>query len=221
MRLVLLGPPGSGKGTQARTLAERLRRPHISTGDMFRRAIAEGSGLGKQVKKHVESGGLVPDGLVIAVGIERLSQGDCLDGFILDGLPRTLAQAEALDEFLDEGSLSLDAVLYFEVGEEEVINRLSGRRICQDCGANHHIKFLPPEVPGVCDHCGGKLYQRTDDQPQKVVRRLRVYHEEIRPLLEYYRQDGVLGVVSASGSVEETASEVLSVLRLAPDQAQS
>ncbi len=214
MRLALLGPPGSGKGTQARILAGRLGLLHISTGDMFRRAIDEGSQLGKQVRKYVESGALVPDELVIAVGNERLAEDDCRNGFLLDGLPRTLPQARALGEFLGRRGLLLDAVLYFQVGEAEVVKRLSGRRICQDCGANYHTEFVPPKRPGVCDQCGAKLHQRADDVPERVVKRLRVYDEEIHPLLEYYRQDGMLKVVRASSSVEDTAAEVVAVLGL-------
>jgi len=221
MRLVLLGPPGSGKGTQAQILARRLRLPHISTGEMFRRAIDEDSPLGKQVKRYVESGALVPDELVIAMGNERLAQDDCGNGFLLDGLPRTLSQAKALGEFLGKRGLSLDAVLYFGVDEAEVIRRLSGRRICQDCGANYHTEFVPPRRAGVCDQCGAQLYQRADDAPERVAKRLRVYNEEIQPLLEYYRQDGVLKVASAAGSVEETAAEVVAVLGLTASQARS
>ncbi len=212
MNVVLLGAPGSGKGTQARILADRYRLPHVSTGELFRQAIAEESVLGLRVKDFVEDGKLVPDELVVEVGNDRLGRGDCKEGFILDGLPRTLYQARALDEFLEAQEHRIDVVLYFDVDEETVVKRLSGRRSCKECSAQFHVVYLPPKTSGVCDYCGAELIQRKDDQLDTVLKRLKLYEEENRPLMEYYRDRGVLKPIPAAGSPEEVAQEVQAVL---------
>jgi len=203
MRLVLLGPPGVGKGTQAARLAARHGVPHVSTGDLFRRAVSLGNDLGRRVQRYLDAGDLVPDALTTEVLRERLAADDCRDGFILDGYPRTLAQAEALGEILRERGEALDAVIHYVAPDEVVIERLSGRRMCRRCGANYHVAFHPPGREGVCDRCGGELYQRSDDSPDTIAERLRVYRESTAPLIEYYRRGGLLCEVSAAAPPEQ------------------
>lgn len=200
MRLVLLGPPGAGKGTQAQVLSKDLSIPHVSTGDMLREALRQTSPLGLEAKGYMEKGKLVPDTLVIALVKERLLKEDAAKGFILDGFPRTPEQAKSLDRTLDELNLPLDLVLYFETSLPVIIRRLSGRRICGKCGKNFHLVNFKPKVDGVCDVCGSALVQRPDDREETIEKRLKVYNEETTPLIDYYGKKGNL--VRVSGDLE-------------------
>ncbi|MGQ9779025.1 MAG: adenylate kinase [Bacillota bacterium] len=208
MNLILLGPPGAGKGTQAKLISARHGIPHISTGDIFRAAIAEGTPLGRQAREFLDRGALVPDEIVIGIVTERLGAEDCRPGFLLDGFPRTLPQAEALDRYLAATGRTLTAVLALEVGEEVLIRRLGGRRVCRACGAPYHIETNPPREEGRCDRCGGELYQRDDDRPATVRERLRVYEAQTRPLLDYYEERGLLKRIQADGGIEEVDAAI-------------
>lgn len=212
MRLVIFGPPGAGKGTQAKLLSERLGVPHIATGDMLREAVKAGTRLGGLAKKYMDEGRLVPDEVVIGMVEERLRQPDCSKGFILDGFPRTIEQAEALDSELEKLGLKLDAVLNLEVGDEEVVKRIALRRTCRSCGAVFHLIFNPPRREGVCDRCGGELYQRDDDKEEVVRNRLKVYRQQTKPLLEFYRRRGLLRDVNGERSIEDVFKEILAAL---------
>ncbi len=208
MNLIFLGPPGVGKGTYADMISKILKIPHISTGDIFRDEIKKGTELGKLVKQYVEKGELVPDEIVIEVVRRRLSMEDCKKGFILDGYPRTLKQAIELDKIV-----KVDLAIHFVAPEEVIIERISGRRICRRCGAIYHIKFMPPKKPGICDRCGGPLYQREDDKPEVVRHRLKVYYERFKPILEYYKNKGILVEVNAGRKAEEVVKDVLKILK--------
>lgn len=208
MRIVLLGPPGIGKGSYAKELSKRLDIPHISTGDIFREEIKKETELGKKVKEYVEKGELVPDEIVIEVVRNRLSQPDCQKGFILDGFPRTLNQAKALDEIT-----KIDIVFNFEAPIEVIIDRVSGRRICKKCGAIYHIKYNPPQKDGICDICGGELYQREDDKPEIVKHRLEVYNKQFKPIVEYYKEKGILVTVNAARKINEVVDECIAILK--------
>jgi adenylate kinase len=208
MRVIFLGPPGAGKGTQARRAAARWGILQIATGDMLRDAMAAGTELGRQAKRYYEAGDLVPDDVIIGLVADALGRPEATKGFLLDGFPRTRAQAEALDRLLDERDLTLDRVLLFRVGDAELVRRLTGRRVCRRCGHTHHLVFSPPARPGVCDVCGGELVQRKDDEEATVRRRLEVYERDTRPLVEYYRGQGLLEEVPAEGSVDQVAEAV-------------
>lgn len=212
MNIVLLGPPGSGKGTQAELLEERLSIPHVSSGDLFRHNLSHETELGLQAKKYMDRGDLVPDDVTIAMVRERLEQPGCEEGVILDGFPRTISQAEALDDILDDLGRSLDGVISIEVGEEEVVRRLSGRRVCRECGATYHVEFNPPQQSGVCDECGGELYQRDDDKPGTVRNRLEVYDKQTAPLINYYREAGLLYPVDGEGNIEAVNDVLMAVI---------
>lgn len=212
MRLILLGPPGAGKGTQAAAIRERYGVPHISTGEMLREAIAAGSPLGKKVKSIVEAGALVPDEVIGEVVAERLSRDDVRKGFLLDGFPRTLRQAEILEAVLGARNEPLTAVLELEIGEEEIVRRLSGRRTCPACGATFHTAFSPPRAEGVCDACGGRLAQREDDRESSVRTRLAEYAAKTAPLSAHYRGLGLLRRVDGAGGVDEVTERVFGVL---------
>ena len=192
MRAVLLGPPGAGKGTQAVKLVEKYGVPQISTGDIFRKNIKEGTELGKKAQEYMNAGQLVPDELVVDLVKDRLMQDDCKNGYLLDGFPRTILQAQKLDEFLQEQGQELDAVINFNVGHDTLIQRLTGRRVCKQCGAGYHIVGMKPKVDGICDKCGGELEQRKDDTVETAENRIVVYNESTAPLIEYYRQTGKL-----------------------------
>ena len=202
MRVIFLGPPGAGKGTQARELSREWGVPQIATGEMLREAVAAGTPLGREAKRVMDSGGLVPDDVMIGLIAERLRQPDAARGFILDGFPRTIAQAEALDRLLKDLGHSLDAVLYFQVSEPELLRRLTGRRLCRRCQTAYHLVSAPPRRPGVCDRCGGELYQRLDDSEETVRRRLEVYSRQTAPLLDYYRQRNLLTTVAGEGPID-------------------
>jgi adenylate kinase len=212
MNLVFLGPPGAGKGTQAKTVSADFSLPHISTGDILRENVAAGTELGAKAKGYMDSGALVPDDLVVSMVAERLTRDDCANGFILDGFPRTTAQAEALAANLDESGRKLDGVLYFKVDDEKVVGRLSGRRMCRGCGAGYHLEYMPPAAEGVCDKCGGELYQRDDDKAETVRARLKVYYAQTAELIDYYRERGLLKEVDASLSPEAVCDGVKAVL---------
>jgi adenylate kinase len=216
LNLILLGPPGAGKGTQASTLVEDFGLPYIATGDILRAAMKDGTDLGKEAKKYVEAGELVPDDVIVGVVAERLHADDTRDGFILDGFPRTIPQAEALDGRLDEMGRQLTAVLLIEAPDEEVIKRISGRRICPQ-GHVYHVDYDPPEREGICDRDGEPLAQRDDDKPEKVERRLEVYHDQTAPLIEFYDERGLLHEFDGAQSQDEVAQHIrktLSTLRL-------
>ena len=212
MQLILMGAPGAGKGTQAAKLVERYRIPQISTGDMFRAAVASGSELGKQAKACMEAGKLVPDEVTVGIVRERLSKADCAEGFILDGFPRTVSQADALTKILEEIGKKLTRVINIHVGSEELIGRAVGRRICRRCGATYHVKFNAPKVEGVCDECGGELYQRADDTEETMRNRLRVYEESTKPLIEYYKGAGLYSEIDGSQPIEKVTEDLINVL---------
>jgi adenylate kinase len=213
MRIVLTGPPGAGKGTQAGLLALRLSIPHISTGDLFRANISQGTDLGRQVESILREGGLVPDEITIAMAGERMARPDAAEGFLLDGFPRNIAQAKALDSLLVETDRPLDAVLDLEVPEDEVVRRIAGRRMCRNDSSHiFHTTYNPPAVEGVCDVCGGKLYQRDDDQEETVRKRLAVYHQETEPIIDYYREQGLVRTISALAPVPEVTRRALQAL---------
>lgn len=202
MRLVLLGPPGAGKGTQAKFLQQRYGACQVSTGEILRKAVAERSALGQKAAQYLDRGKLVPDEVMVNLVAERLQKGDCRKGIILDGFPRTIAQAHGLDRILRKMGLSLDGVLYIDVPQEVIIQRLAGRRTCKRCGTLFHTKFNPPRRENICDRCGGELYQREDDREETVTARLKVYETQTAPLVDYYRRKGLVKEVDGDGSVE-------------------
>ena len=211
MKLILLGAPGAGKGTQAEILCKKLGIPSISTGNILRAAIKDGTPTGVQAKSYIDAGKLVPDEVIIGIVNERLSRDDCAKGYILDGVPRTIAQAEALEK----AGIQFDAVVSIEISEDEILRRMSGRRVCEACGSSYNVEAVPPRVEGVCDNCGGKLIQRKDDTPETVRERLKVYHTETEPLVGFYAQRGLLRNVAVNGTKEETAQAILAVLGMA------
>lgn len=212
MRLVLVGPPGAGKGTQAEFIAENFNIPKISTGDIFRANVSGGTDLGKLAKKYMDAGDLVPDEVTIAMVCDRLCQDDAKAGFLLDGFPRTIAQANELDRILEELGTALDVVLDLEVDNDEVVRRLSGRRLCKRCGHVWHVEFDPPTVVDICDKCGGELYHRDDDYPETVRHRLDVYAQQTRPLIEFYDGRGQLAGMDAHGPVEDVTERAIELL---------
>ena len=212
MRLILIGPPGAGKGTQAAFIGAHFAIPAISTGDIFRSNVKDETELGVQAKQYMDAGDLVPDELTIAMVADRISQPDAEKGFLLDGFPRTTGQAEALEAYLADHGEALDVVLELAADHEEVVRRLSGRRICRDCGRTWHTDYDPPAKDGVCDSCGGELFRRDDDAPATVRRRLEVYDEQTAPLVGHYRELGLLHSISAEGSVEEVTARALAAI---------
>ena len=213
LRVIFLGPPGAGKGTQAGELAREWNVPHIATGDMLREAVARGARLGLEAKRYMDTGALVPDDVVIGLVGERLEQADATRGAVLDGFPRTVAQAEALDRLLRASGGEIDRVVFFDVPRAELLRRLTGRRVCRQCGATYHLVSAPPRVAGVCDRCGGELYQRADDAEGAVANRLDVYATQTAPLLDYYRSRGVLSQIRGEGTVAEVASAIRRAVR--------
>ena len=206
--IVLIGPPASGKGTQAVMLRELLDLPHVASGDLFRENLKNETELGRQAKVYMDRGELVPDDVTIAMVMERLSRSDCAGGAILDGFPRTMAQAEALDRALAELGHEISVVPYFAVPEEELVERVSGRRLCRVCGGSYHVRFNPPQQPGVCNNDGGELYQRDDDKPETVRKRLEVYWEQTSPLIDYYRAKGILAEINGDQPIDAVAAEL-------------
>ncbi|MFJ1898430.1 MULTISPECIES: adenylate kinase [unclassified Streptomyces] len=214
MRIVLVGPPGAGKGTQAAYLAKNLSIPHISTGDLFRANISQGTALGKQARAYMDAGQLVPDEVTIGMAKDRMSQSDAVNGFLLDGFPRNVGQAEALDVMLKDEGVKLDAVLDLEVPEDEVVKRIAGRRICRNESAHvFHVTYNPPKTEGVCDTCGGELYQRDDDSEETVRTRLEVYHTQTEPIIDYYRAQDLVVTISALGKVTDVTDRAMEALK--------
>jgi len=211
LKIILMGPPGAGKGTQAVQISEHYRIPHISTGDMFRAAVAAGTEMGKKAKLFMDQGQLVPDEVTIGIVRERLAEADCANGFLLDGFPRTLAQAEALDRTLRDNPI--DVALNIEVPHEELIRRLTGRRVCRSCGATYHLQSKPAQVDGVCDVCGGELYQRVDDEIATVSNRLSVYSKQTEPLVAYYQAAGKLVSVAGTKGIDQVFQEIIDRLQ--------
>ena len=213
MHILLMGPPGAGKGTQAANLVTEFGIPHISTGDMFRAAVKEGTELGKQAKACMDAGKLVPDEVTIGIVRERLAKEDCQKGFILDGFPRTVEQADALDGILKDLGLAITRVLNINVPAADLIERAVGRRICRKCGATYHVKFHPSKADGVCDECGGELYQRADDSAETMKNRLSVYEDSTRPLIEYYRKAGLYTEVDGRKAIDAVTEELVNALK--------
>ena len=212
MKIILMGGPGAGKGTQAGPLVEKFHFPHISTGDMFRAAIKDGTALGLKAKSYMDAGGLVPDEVTIGIVAERLAQPDCAEGFLLDGFPRTLAQGNALKEILDRLSMKLDGVINIEVAEDILIPRLTGRRVCRKCGTSYHMVFNPPKVEGVCGQCGGELYQRSDDTVETAQNRLNVYNQQTEPLINFYQEQGLLKRINGDQPIDKVFADILKSL---------
>ena len=208
MNLILLGAPGAGKGTQAEILCKRFGVPSISTGNILRAAIKDGTPTGVQAKSYIDAGQLVPDEVIIGILNERIACSDCANGYILDGVPRTIAQAEAMEK----AGIEIDAVIAIEISEDEILRRMSGRRVCEACGSSFNMQAIPPRVEGICDNCGGKLIQRKDDTPETVHKRLEVYHKETKPLVGYYAERGLLKVVETADNKEVTFRKIMELL---------
>ena len=213
MKLLITGRPGAGKGTQAVNIKEYYKIPHISTGDMFRAAMKAGTKMGLLAKEYMEKGQLVPDEVTIGIVEDRLSEADCKDGFLLDGFPRNLAQAEALDKFLTKNEIKLDAVLDVNVENSVLVRRMVGRRVCKNCGATYHVEFNKPLKDGICDNCGSNLIQRPDDTEATAVNRLAVYDEQTAPLLDYYKKQGILKTVKGDQSFDKVFEDIKAVLK--------
>ncbi|MHC1720047.1 MAG: adenylate kinase [Clostridiaceae bacterium] len=212
MKIVLLGPPGAGKGTQAKSISQAYSIPHISTGDIFRKNISEKTPLGVEAKGYMDKGQLVPDELTINLVTDRLTQDDCKTGFLLDGFPRTVKQAEALDAFLSKNKMDINAALLIEVPSTLILERMTGRRVCPECGASYHIKNIPPKVEGICDLCGASLIQRKDDNEETVKERLDVYERQTQPLVEYYNVKGKLISVDGAKDINVVFSDIRNML---------
>ena len=212
MKIIMLGAPGAGKGTQAKQIAEKYSIPHISTGDIFRANIKNGTDLGKKAKEYMDQGLLVPDELTCDLVMDRIQQDDCKNGFVLDGFPRTIPQAEALDAALTKIGEKMDYAIDVDVPDENIVSRMSGRRACLDCGATYHIVSLPPKTEGKCDHCGSDLVLRDDDKPETVQKRLTVYHEQTQPLIDYYKNQGILKSVDGTQPMESVFTAITDIL---------
>jgi adenylate kinase len=213
MLIILIGPPGAGKGTQAKKLVNEFNLAYVSTGDILRKAVKEETALGRKAREYMDQGKLVPDELVVEIVRERLLEPDCREGVLLDGFPRTVSQAVFLDKVLLKLGLNIDLALLIEVDEDELIDRLTGRRVCSDCGANFHIKFKPPKVRNVCDQCGGELYQRDDDTLETVQERLSVYKEQTAPLVEYYQDKKLLKIIDGNHEIEMVYKQIAGFLK--------
>ena len=212
MKIIMLGAPGAGKGTQAMKIAEKYQIPHISTGDIFRANIKEGTELGKKAKSYMDQGQLVPDELTLELIMDRFQNPDCENGYVLDGFPRTIPQAEALTEALAKKGETIDYAINVEVPDENIINRMGGRRACLACGSTYHIVYAPTRVEGICDRCGEKLVLRDDDKPETVKNRLNVYHNQTQPLIEYYTRQGKLAEVDGTQSMEDVFNAIVKIL---------
>lgn len=214
MKIIMLGAPGAGKGTQAKRIAEKYGIPHISTGDIFRANIKNGTDLGKKAKEYMDKGALVPDELTFDLVMDRIQQEDCKNGFVLDGFPRTIPQAEALDEALGKISEKMDYAIDVDVPDENIVNRMGGRRACLSCGATYHIEFNPTKVDGICDACGAKTVLRDDDKPETVQNRLKVYHEQTQPLIDYYKKQDILKSVDGTQPMDAVFDAIVGILGL-------
>jgi len=212
MKIIMLGAPGAGKGTQAKLIADKYSIPHISTGDIFRANIKEGTELGKKAKEYMDKGALVPDELTCDLVMDRISQGDCKNGFVLDGFPRTIPQAEALSSALEKEGKSMDFAIDIEVPDENIINRMGGRRACKGCGATYHIVNIPPKKEGICDRCGEALVLRDDDKPETVKNRLMVYHDQTQPLIDYYNKKNILHEVDGTMEMNDVFGAITAIL---------
>lgn len=212
MKIIMLGAPGAGKGTQAKRIADKWQIPHISTGDIFRANIKNGTELGMEAKKYMDQGLLVPDELTVKILLDRVSQEDCQKGYVLDGFPRTIPQAEVLDSALDKLGEKIDYAIDVDVPDENIVNRMSGRRACLACGATYHIEFAKAKTEGICDRCGKELVLRDDDKPDTVKKRLHVYHEQTQPLIEYYNKKGILKTVDGTKDMEAVFQSIVHIL---------
>ena len=212
MKIVMLGAPGAGKGTQAMMISEKYGLPHISTGDIFRANIKNGTELGMRAKAYMDEGRLVPDELTVELLLDRVKEEDCRNGYVLDGFPRTIPQADVLTEALAKSGDKVDYAINIDVPDENIVRRMSGRRACLNCGATYHIEHIPPKKEGICEVCGKELVQRDDDRPETVLKRLSVYHEQTQPLIDYYEKAGVLRNVDGTRSLEEVFSDIVKLL---------
>ena len=212
MKIIMLGAPGAGKGTQAKKIAEKYSIPHISTGDIFRANIKEGTELGKKAKTYMDQGLLVPDELVVDLVVDRVKQDDCAKGYVLDGFPRTIPQAESLDAALEKIGEKIDFAINVEVPDENIVRRMSGRRACLGCGATYHIEHIPPKTEGICETCGKELVLRDDDKPETVTKRLNVYHEQTQPLIDYYTNKKVLAEVDGTKDMADVFADIVKIL---------
>lgn len=212
MKIIMLGAPGAGKGTQAKMIADKYGVPHVSTGDIFRANIKNGTELGMEAKKYMDQGLLVPDELTVKILLDRVSQPDCKNGYVLDGFPRTIPQAEVLDKALAELGESIDYAIDVDVPDENIVKRMSGRRACVSCGATYHVVHVPPKKEGICDRCGSELILRDDDKPETVKNRLEVYHEQTQPLIDYYKAEGVLKEVDGTVDMNDVFNAIVQIL---------
>lgn len=212
MKIIMLGAPGAGKGTQAIMIAEKYGIPHVSTGDIFRANIKNGTELGREAKKYMDQGLLVPDELTVKILLDRVAKEDCQKGYVLDGFPRTIPQAQVLDKALTEMEDAIDVAVNVDVPDENIIRRMSGRRACLSCGATYHIEHVPPKTEGICDHCGQPLVLRDDDKPETVKNRLKVYHDQTQPLIDYYAGKGILRTVDGTRSMNDVFAAIVEIL---------
>jgi adenylate kinase len=212
MKIIMLGAPGAGKGTQAKMIAEKYSIPHVSTGDIFRANIKEQTELGMEAKKYMDQGLLVPDELTVKILLDRVAKDDCKNGYVLDGFPRTIPQAEVLDKAVSELNETIDFAINVDVKDENIIRRMSGRRACLKCGATYHIEHIPPKKEGICDKCGSELVLRDDDKPETVEKRLKVYHEQTQPLIDYYNKKGILREVDGSQDMKDVFNAIVAIL---------
>ena len=212
MKIIMLGAPGAGKGTQAKRIAEKYSLPHISTGDIFRANIKNGTELGNKAKSYMDKGSLVPDEITIGMLIDRINDKDCVNGYVLDGFPRTLAQASRLDEALAKRNEKIDYAIDVDVPDENIINRMGGRRACLNCGATYHLEFIPTKVEGICDNCGNEIVIREDDKPETVKKRLEVYHAQTQPLIDYYSNKDILKSVDGTLEIDEVFGAIVHIL---------
>ena len=212
MKIIMLGAPGAGKGTQAKMIAEKYGIPHISTGDIFRANIRNATELGMEAKKYMDEGKLVPDELTVKILLDRVAQDDCKNGYVLDGFPRTIPQAEVLTAALEKMNDAVDFAIDVNVPDENIVNRMSGRRACLTCGATYHIVHIPPKQEGICDKCGSALVLRDDDKPETVLNRLKIYHDQKQPLIDYYTEKGILKTVDGTKDMQEVFEQIVSIL---------
>ena len=212
MKIIMLGAPGAGKGTQAKMIAEKYSIPHVSTGDIFRANIKNGTELGKQAKEYMDAGKLVPDELTVKILLDRVAQDDCKDGYVLDGFPRTIPQAEVLEDALNKLGDKIDYAINVDVPDENIVRRMSGRRACLKCGATYHIEHIPPKQEGICNTCGSELVLRDDDKPETVLNRLKVYHDQTQPLIDFYTERNVLKTVDGTRDMKDVFADIISIL---------